>query len=89
MSELKIKGITIVETFAEAFPMVGTRIIKPRGHKLLDFSCRTWSQLYQTSIVGQLSKQQKDVCRCRVFLEEAVVFFLESAMVNVNFHYMP
>ena len=27
MSELKIKGITIVETFAEAFPMVGTRII--------------------------------------------------------------
>ena len=27
MSELKIKGIKIVETFAEAFPMVGTRII--------------------------------------------------------------
>jgi dienelactone hydrolase len=27
MSELKIKGITIVETFAEAFPMVGTRIV--------------------------------------------------------------
>jgi formylmethanofuran--tetrahydromethanopterin N-formyltransferase len=27
MSELKIKGVTIVETFAEAFPMVGTRII--------------------------------------------------------------
>jgi formylmethanofuran--tetrahydromethanopterin N-formyltransferase len=27
MSELKVKGITIVETFAEAFPMVGTRII--------------------------------------------------------------
>jgi formylmethanofuran--tetrahydromethanopterin N-formyltransferase len=27
MSELRIKGVTIVETFAEAFPMVGTRII--------------------------------------------------------------
>ena len=27
MSELKIKGVIIVETFAEAFPMVGTRII--------------------------------------------------------------
>ncbi len=27
VSELKIKGVTIVETFAEAFPMVGTRII--------------------------------------------------------------
>ena len=27
MSKLKIKGVTIVETFAEAFPMVGTRII--------------------------------------------------------------
>jgi len=27
MPELKVKGITIVETFAEAFPMVGTRII--------------------------------------------------------------
>ena len=27
MSDLKIKGINIVETFAEAFPMVGTRII--------------------------------------------------------------
>jgi len=27
MAELKVKGITIVETFAEAFPMVGTRII--------------------------------------------------------------
>jgi formylmethanofuran--tetrahydromethanopterin N-formyltransferase len=27
MPELKIKGVTIVETFAEAFPMVGTRII--------------------------------------------------------------
>ena len=27
MSELKIKGVTIVETFAEAFPMVGTRIV--------------------------------------------------------------
>jgi len=27
MSDLKLKGITIVETFAEAFPMVGTRII--------------------------------------------------------------
>ncbi len=27
MAELKIKGVTIVETFAEAFPMVGTRIV--------------------------------------------------------------
>src|SRR3989304_5009517 len=27
MAELKIKGVTIVETFAEAFPMAGTRII--------------------------------------------------------------
>src|SRR5680860_1654862 len=27
MPELKVKGVTIVETFAEAFPMVGTRII--------------------------------------------------------------
>ena len=27
MPELKIKGITVVETFAEAFPMAGTRII--------------------------------------------------------------
>ena len=27
MPKLKVKGITIVETFAEAFPMVGTRII--------------------------------------------------------------
>src|SRR6187401_163557 len=27
MSELKLKGVTVVETFAEAFPMVGTRII--------------------------------------------------------------
>jgi formylmethanofuran--tetrahydromethanopterin N-formyltransferase len=27
MSELKIKGVIVVETFAEAFPMVGTRII--------------------------------------------------------------
>jgi formylmethanofuran--tetrahydromethanopterin N-formyltransferase len=27
MPELKVKGITIVETFAEAFPMVGTRVI--------------------------------------------------------------
>ena len=27
MSKLKIKGVEIVETFAEAFPMVGTRII--------------------------------------------------------------
>ncbi|MGH6865896.1 MAG: formylmethanofuran--tetrahydromethanopterin N-formyltransferase [Methyloceanibacter sp.] len=27
MSELKLKGVTIVETFAEAFPMVGTRLI--------------------------------------------------------------
>ena len=27
MADLKIKGVTIVETFAEAFPMVGTRII--------------------------------------------------------------
>ena len=27
MSNLNVKGVTIVETFAEAFPMVGTRII--------------------------------------------------------------
>src|SRR6476660_1040399 len=27
MSKLKIKGVEIIETFAEAFPMVGTRII--------------------------------------------------------------
>ena len=27
MADLKLKGVTIVETFAEAFPMVGTRII--------------------------------------------------------------
>ena len=27
MAKLKIKGVEIVETFAEAFPMVGTRII--------------------------------------------------------------
>lgn len=27
MPELKVKGVTIVETFAEAFPMVGTRVI--------------------------------------------------------------
>jgi len=27
MADLKIKGITVIETFAEAFPMVGTRII--------------------------------------------------------------
>ena len=27
MSKLKIKGVSIVCTFAEAFPMVGTRII--------------------------------------------------------------
>src|SRR5690349_11754028 len=27
MSELKLKGVTVVDTFAEAFPMVGTRII--------------------------------------------------------------
>jgi formylmethanofuran--tetrahydromethanopterin N-formyltransferase len=27
MADLKIKGITVVETFAEAFPMVGTRIV--------------------------------------------------------------
>ena len=27
MSKLKIKGVEIVETFAEAFPMVGTRIV--------------------------------------------------------------
>src|SRR5262245_19490028 len=27
MANLKIKGIEIIETFAEAFPMVGTRII--------------------------------------------------------------
>jgi formylmethanofuran--tetrahydromethanopterin N-formyltransferase len=27
MPELKVKGVTIIETFAEAFPMVGTRII--------------------------------------------------------------
>jgi formylmethanofuran--tetrahydromethanopterin N-formyltransferase len=27
MSKLKLKGVNIVETFAEAFPMVGTRII--------------------------------------------------------------
>jgi formylmethanofuran--tetrahydromethanopterin N-formyltransferase len=27
MSELKLKGVTVIDTFAEAFPMVGTRII--------------------------------------------------------------
>ena len=27
MTDLKLKGVTIVETFAEAFPMVGTRVI--------------------------------------------------------------
>ena len=27
MADLNIKGVTIVETFAEAFPMVGTRIV--------------------------------------------------------------
>ena len=27
MSKLKLKGVEIVETFAEAFPMVGTRVI--------------------------------------------------------------
>jgi len=27
MPELKLKGVTVVDTFAEAFPMVGTRII--------------------------------------------------------------
>ena len=27
MANMKIKGVEIVETFAEAFPMVGTRII--------------------------------------------------------------
>ena len=27
MSELKLKGVNVVDTFAEAFPMVGTRII--------------------------------------------------------------
>ncbi len=27
MADLKIKGITVIETFAEAFPMVGTRIV--------------------------------------------------------------
>jgi formylmethanofuran--tetrahydromethanopterin N-formyltransferase len=27
MADLKIKGITVVETFAEAFPMVGTRVV--------------------------------------------------------------
>src|SRR5262245_33005363 len=27
MASLKLKGVNIVETFAEAFPMVGTRIV--------------------------------------------------------------
>ena len=27
MAKLKIKGVEIIDTFAEAFPMVGTRII--------------------------------------------------------------
>jgi formylmethanofuran--tetrahydromethanopterin N-formyltransferase len=27
MSHIKLKGVAIVETFAEAFPMVGTRIV--------------------------------------------------------------
>jgi formylmethanofuran--tetrahydromethanopterin N-formyltransferase len=27
MTELKLKGVTVVDTFAEAFPMVGTRIV--------------------------------------------------------------
>ena len=52
MSELKIKGVTIVETFAEAFPMVGTRII-------ITAPTSTWALIaartmtgFATSVIG-------------------------------------
>lgn len=52
MSELKIKGVTIVETFAEAFPMVGTRIIitAPSLEWAL-ISARTMTG-FATSVIG-------------------------------------
>jgi formylmethanofuran--tetrahydromethanopterin N-formyltransferase len=52
MSELKIKGVTIVDTFAEAFPMVGTRIIitAPSLEWAL-ISARTMTG-FATSVIG-------------------------------------
>jgi formylmethanofuran--tetrahydromethanopterin N-formyltransferase len=45
MSELKVKGITIVETFAEAFPMVGTRII-------ITASTAEWAEIAARTMTG-------------------------------------
>lgn len=52
MSKLNVKGVTIVETFAEAFPMVGTRIIitAPTLEWAL-ISARTMTG-FATSVIG-------------------------------------
>jgi formylmethanofuran--tetrahydromethanopterin N-formyltransferase len=52
MADLKVKGITIVETFAEAFPMVGTRIIitAPTA-KWADIAARTMTG-FATSVIA-------------------------------------
>lgn len=52
MPELKVKGVTIVETFAEAFPMVGTRvIITAPTHEWAMISARTMTG-FATSVIA-------------------------------------
>jgi formylmethanofuran--tetrahydromethanopterin N-formyltransferase len=52
MADLKLKGITIVETFAEAFPMVGTRIIiTAPSAEWAEISARTMTG-FATSVIG-------------------------------------
>ena len=45
MAKLKIKGVEIIETFAEAFPMVGTRII-------ITAPTQKWALIAATTMTG-------------------------------------
>ncbi|MEG6509363.1 formylmethanofuran--tetrahydromethanopterin N-formyltransferase [Methyloligella sp. 2.7D] len=52
MSDIKLKGVTIVDTFAEAFPMVGTRvIITAPTAKWADIAARTMTG-FATSVIA-------------------------------------
>ena len=60
MSKLKIKGVEIVETFAEAFPMVGTRIIITAPTQKWALIAAQTTTGFATSVIG---------CKCEAAIE--------------------
>ena len=52
MPDLKVKGVTIIETFAEAFPMVGTRIVITAPTSAWALTAATTMTGFATSVIA-------------------------------------